>query len=60
MTAGWAVAWRGKSCTVFLMPDGGWSLDPAEAQFFTTWVHARVAAGITRGISVVRCWCEAA
>ncbi len=45
MTPGWAVAWRGKSCTVFLTPEGGWSLDPAHARVFDTW-----------GISARGCW----
>ncbi len=56
MTASWAVIWRGKNCVTYMTKEGGWTLDPTEATSFSSWVHARVAAGITRGVSVVRQW----
>jgi hypothetical protein len=56
MTPAWSVIWKGKGCTVFLNAKGEWSLDPVEAYVFPSWVHARVAAGVTLKASVVRCW----
>lgn len=51
----WAVIWHGKSCAAYLT-GSGWSLDPADARVFETWVSARVAAGLTKGVTVARCW----
>jgi hypothetical protein len=56
MKAAWAVVWRGKNCVAYMTKTGGWSLDPGEASVFDSWIHARVAAGITKGVSVARCW----
>ncbi len=56
MKAQWCVLWRGESCAVFLDASGGWSLDPAEARVFEYWAHAKVAGGVGKGVSVVRCW----
>lgn len=56
MTPGWVAIWRGKSATVFLDPEGGWSLDPNTARVFKTWAGARFAAGLTKGTAVVRAW----
>lgn len=56
MKPGWAVVWHGKSCVAYLKASDEWTMDPDEAFVFTSYFGARYAAGITKGVSVVRCW----
>ena len=56
MTAGWVAIWRGKSFTCFLNDAGEWDIDACNARVFSNWASARVAAGLMRGISIVRGW----
>lgn len=56
MKAAWTVIWEGRSCVAFYKEQDSWSLDPDEAKVFESWFAARYAAGIQKGVRVVRCW----
>lgn len=56
MKPAWTVIWRGKNCVAYWKAKDTWTLDPDEAQVFGSWFAARYAAGIQKGVYVVRCW----